>query len=177
MPAAATGANAAGGIVSGSYVSNYNGTNLGPVTIDKRTLSTNYNVLDNYMKAEENLVRGGFEWSLRPDVVIRNQLYYYTARREWYNNEVIAYNTGSGQLDRERFFVSHYQQLIGNLVRSGWSRNTIKPGDKVTANVHPLRDGTKGAALQKITLADTGQSFTYSIRDSDRPNIDQDYKK
>ena len=70
MPAAATGANAAGGIVSGSYVSNYNGTNLGPVTIDKRTLSTNYNVLDNYMKAEENLVRGGFEWSLRPDVVM-----------------------------------------------------------------------------------------------------------
>ena len=65
----------------------------------------------------------------------------------------------------------------GNLVRSGWSRNTIKPGDKVTANVHPLRDGTKGAALQKITLADTGQSVTYSIRDSDRPNIDQDYKK
>jgi iron complex outermembrane receptor protein len=38
VPAAATGANAAGGIVSGSYVSNYNGTNLGPVTIDKRTL-------------------------------------------------------------------------------------------------------------------------------------------
>lgn len=65
----------------------------------------------------------------------------------------------------------------GNLVHSGWSRNTIKPGHKVTANVHPLRDGTKGAALQKITLADTGQSFTYSIRDSDRPNIDQDYKK
>jgi hypothetical protein len=64
----------------------------------------------------------------------------------------------------------------GNLVRSGWSRNTIKPGDKVTAEVHPLRDGTKGAALRKITLADTGQSFTYSIRDSDRPNIDQDYK-
>ncbi len=62
-------------------------------------------------------------------------------------------------------------------MRSGWSRNTIKPDDKVTANGHPLRDGSKGAALQKITLADTGQSFTYSIRDSDRPNIDQDYKK
>ena len=61
----------------------------------------------------------------------------------------------------------------GNLVRSGWSRNTVKPGDKVTANVHPLRDGTKGAALNKITLSDTGQSFTYSIRDADRPNIDQ----
>ena len=65
----------------------------------------------------------------------------------------------------------------GNLVRSGWSRNTIKPGDKVTADVHPLRDGSKGAALNKITLTDTGQSFSYSIRDADRPNIDQDYNK
>ena len=63
----------------------------------------------------------------------------------------------------------------GNLVRSGWSRNTVKPGAKVTANVHPLRDGSKGAALNKITLTDTGQSFTYNIRDADRPNIDQDY--
>ncbi len=65
----------------------------------------------------------------------------------------------------------------GNLIRSGWSRGTIKPGDKVVVNVHPLRDGSKGAALQKITLTDTGQSFTYSIRDSDRPNIDQEKEK
>ena len=60
----------------------------------------------------------------------------------------------------------------GNLVRSGWSRNTVKPGDKVTAAVHPLRDGTKGAGLRQITVVATGQSFKYSIRDSERPNID-----
>ena len=64
----------------------------------------------------------------------------------------------------------------GNLVRSGWTRTIVKPGDKVTADVHPLRDGTKGAALRKITLAATGQSFTYNIRDQERPNLDQDYK-
>ena len=64
----------------------------------------------------------------------------------------------------------------GNLIRSGWSRTLIKPGDKVEIEVHPLRDGTKGAALRKLTLAD-GQSFTYSIRDGDRPNIDEKYNK
>ena len=64
----------------------------------------------------------------------------------------------------------------GNLVRSGWARNIIKPGDKVTADIHPLRDGTKGGALRKITLTDTGQSYTYNIRDSERPNLEQDYK-
>jgi hypothetical protein len=65
----------------------------------------------------------------------------------------------------------------GNLVRSGWTRTVIKPGDKVSADIHPLRDGTKGGALRKITLTDTGQSYTYNIRDAERPNLDQDYAK
>jgi iron complex outermembrane receptor protein len=125
VPAAATGANSAGGIVSGAYVSVFNGTNLGAVTIDSRSLSTNYNVLDNYMKAEENLVRGGFEWAPRADVTVRDQLYYYAAHREWYNNEVIAYNTGTGLLDRSRFFVSHEQKLLGNKAELQWDS---KPG-------------------------------------------------
>src|SRR3982074_232642 len=30
----------------------------------------------------------------------------------------------------------------GNLVRSGWTRTIVKPGDKATADIHPLRDGT-----------------------------------
>jgi hypothetical protein len=60
----------------------------------------------------------------------------------------------------------------GNLVRSGWTRSVVKPGDKVTADIHPLRDGTKGGALRKITLVDTGQSYTYNIRDQERPNLD-----
>ena len=65
----------------------------------------------------------------------------------------------------------------GNLVRSGWTRTLIKPGEKVTVEVHQLRDGTKGGGLRKITLASTGQSFTYNIRDQERPNLDQDYGK
>ena len=65
----------------------------------------------------------------------------------------------------------------GNLVRSGWTRTVVKPGDTVSADVHPLRDGTKGGALRKITLAATGQSFTYNIRDQERPNLEQDSYK
>jgi hypothetical protein len=36
----------------------------------------------------------------------------------------------------------------GNLVRSGWTRSIIKPGEKVTAEVHQLRDGSKGRLAQ-----------------------------
>ena len=45
------------------------------------------------------------------------------------------------------------------LIRQGWKRNSIKPGDKVTVFVHPLRnvitlkDGSQGALYIGIILA------------------------
>ncbi len=45
-----------------------------------------------------------------------------------------------------------------NLVRAGWKRTTIKPGDKVTVKVRPLRDGAPGGQYISIVLAD-GQSL------------------
>jgi len=41
-----------------------------------------------------------------------------------------------------------------NLIRTGWKRTTIKPGDPVTVVVHPLRDGKPGGSYVSITLAD-----------------------
>jgi hypothetical protein len=38
--------------------------------------------------------------------------------------------------------------------------------------VHQLRDGTRWRT-EKITLVDTGQSYTYNIRDQERPNLDE----
>jgi uncharacterized cupredoxin-like copper-binding protein len=41
-----------------------------------------------------------------------------------------------------------------NLVRNGWKRTTIKPGDEVEVVVRPLRDGKPGGSYVSITLAD-----------------------
>src|SRR5438309_2643463 len=61
----------------------------------------------------------------------------------------------------------------GNLVRAGgWSRTAVKPGDKVTVSMAPLRDGKKGGALKKITLVATGQFYTADIRAQERPNLE-----
>ena len=45
------------GVVSGSAVSTFDGSIIAPVTIDSRTLKTNYNVLDNSTGAEELWLR------------------------------------------------------------------------------------------------------------------------
>ena len=41
-----------------------------------------------------------------------------------------------------------------NLMHQGWKRSTLKSGDKVTAVVHPLRDGKPGGLYVSVTLAD-----------------------
>jgi uncharacterized protein DUF6152 len=40
------------------------------------------------------------------------------------------------------------------LGRRGWTKATLKPGDKVTVTFHPLKDGSKGGTYQKVMLSD-----------------------
>lgn len=43
---------------------------------------------------------------------------------------------------------------IPGLVRLGWRADSLKPGDKVTVYVHPLKSGEPGGALQDLILPD-----------------------
>ncbi len=40
------------------------------------------------------------------------------------------------------------------LERRGWSKNTLKVGDKVTVVIHPVKNGGKGGSFVKVTLPD-----------------------
>lgn len=57
----------------------------------------------------------------------------------------------------------------GNLTRMGWNRKALKPGDRVAVEINPLRDGQHGGSLKKVTLVDTGQVLTSSLRPPDKP--------
>jgi iron complex outermembrane recepter protein len=127
-----SGANAVGKIVSGNYISRYNGTNLGPVTIDGRTLTTNYNVLDSYIRSHDNWLRGGFEWAISNNFTMKSQFYGYDRKSDWLNNEVIAFNAGNNLVDRERFYVGHNQHVIGNVTDLLWN-NSIAGMENRTA--------------------------------------------
>lgn len=43
---------------------------------------------------------------------------------------------------------------IPNMIRRGIGQTTFKPGDKVTVNLHPLRDGRPGGSYVTIAGAD-----------------------
>jgi hypothetical protein len=44
-----------------------------------------------------------------------------------------------------------------SMVKSGWKSTTLKPGDKVTVVVNPLKSGEPGGIFVSMTLADGRQ--------------------
>jgi hypothetical protein len=47
----------------------------------------------------------------------------------------------------------------GVLTRAGWTRQSLKAGDRVSVTFSPLRDGSRGGGLNSVTLLDTGQTL------------------
>lgn len=50
----------------------------------------------------------------------------------------------------------------GVLTRSGWTKRSLQPGDHATFRYAPLRDGSLGGFLLKVTLP-SGQELSYSL--------------
>jgi Family of unknown function (DUF6152) len=50
----------------------------------------------------------------------------------------------------------------GVLTRSGWTKRSLQPGDHAVFYYAPLRDGTPGGFLMKVTLP-SGQELRYSL--------------
>ncbi|MBZ5577358.1 MAG: hypothetical protein LAP40_12425 [Acidobacteriia bacterium] len=51
------------------------------------------------------------------------------------------------------------------LMRQGWTRTSLKPGDVVTVNAYRSKDGTPLANARQITLADGRKVFAGSSQD------------
>jgi hypothetical protein len=43
---------------------------------------------------------------------------------------------------------------LGGLYRMGWAKDTVKVGDKIKMEVHPMKEGTPGGQIVRVTLAD-----------------------
>jgi hypothetical protein len=48
----------------------------------------------------------------------------------------------------------------GNLRRTGWSREVVKRGDKISVVIHPLKNGTTGGMLVRANRGDGTQIGT-----------------
>src|SRR5262249_8476671 len=119
IPISYAGAFAKGGVISGTAVSTFDGSLLGPVTFDTRTQKANYNVLNNSVGSQELWLRSGFEWTPTSNLTVKRQAYVFDAKRHWLDSETYAFSfdpvTPGKPIDRDRFFVGHNQRLYGSI--------------------------------------------------------------
>jgi iron complex outermembrane receptor protein len=114
VPTSFAGVRPVSGVVSGTAASVFDGSIIGPVTIDSRTLSTNYNVANNATGSQDLWLRSGFEWMPLANITVKDQAYFYQAKRNWIDSETYAFDNATSMIDRDRFAVSHGQHIIGN---------------------------------------------------------------
>jgi iron complex outermembrane receptor protein len=144
VPTSFAGSNAVNGIVSGNAFSTFSGEKLGPVIIDSQTLKTNYNVADNATGAQELWLRTGFEWTPLNNVTIKNQVYSWRAKANWIDSETYAFDDGAefmpGVIDRDRFFVTHDQQMIGDNADFTWDSQLLGFDNRFAAQLQASRN-------------------------------------
>ena len=55
----------------------------------------------------------------------------------------------------------------GVLTRSGWTKRSLQPGDHAVFHYAPLRDGSLGGFLVRVTLP-SGQELSFSLTPADQ---------
>jgi len=53
----------------------------------------------------------------------------------------------------------------GNLSRMGWTKHSLSPGDRISVELNPLRDGKHGGSFRKAILQATGQVLTVTLHE------------
>jgi len=83
---------------------------------------------------------------------------------EWMNTHAWIYIDIAGEDDATVNWAFELGSPNG-LIRRGWSRNTVKPGDVISVTGYRARDGSNRGNVASMTLADgrelTGNSSRY----------------
>lgn len=72
---------------------------------------------------------------------------------QWTNpHAFIEMDVPDGHGNMERWSIE--MNSPNNLTRQGWKSSLLKPGDKVSVTLNPLRDGKKGGLFVSVVLPD-----------------------
>jgi iron complex outermembrane recepter protein len=90
--------------------------------LDQRMQFVNYNVGDASIHSSQSWPQLLLKWTPNEHLTVQNFTYYFHARRAWENAETYQFTTvdlsgnplPSPQINRDRFYVFHQQNLIGD---------------------------------------------------------------
>jgi iron complex outermembrane receptor protein len=103
--------------------------------IDRRMRFTNYNVGDNRASSWQVWPRLVVNWSPSDALTITNTAYAFHAERKWINAENYVFNPTTRLIDRDRFFVFHNQDLVGDQFSVAYKQQLFGLDNKVVVGV------------------------------------------
>jgi hypothetical protein len=125
------------------------------------------------------VITGGLVAAVRPLAAHHAMVMYDRLRTEtlvgtvvelqWTNPHVFLLVQGAVEVDEEPAIWRLETTSPTNLVRlGGWSATCLKPGDRVSITINPLKDGReRSARLVRVMLIDTGQELGTAYVDAD----------
>ena len=72
-------------------------------------------------------------------------------RFKWQNPHAFIEADAASRTGTERWSIE--MTSPNNLTQEGWKRTSLKPGDRVTIYVHPLRSGARGGSYAGVRFA------------------------
>jgi iron complex outermembrane receptor protein len=103
--------------------------------IDRRTRFTNYNVADSKAHSWQVWPRLVVTWSPSDAVTLSNTAYYFHAERQWINAENFVFNPDTSRIDRDRFFVFHNQDLVGDQASATFRHSLFGLANKLVVGI------------------------------------------
>ena len=107
----------------------------------------------------------------------RTRYYYYQAKRNWIDSETYAFDNATSTIDRDRFFVTHNQHIVGNNADLAWDIANFRSaeplrrpasGEQQLDHVH--RGGQSESLIPptSVTVVDSGP---WTLRRGISPDI------
>ena len=84
------------------------------LALDKRMQLVNYNVADARIHDMQQWPQLLVKWTPNDHLTLENFAYYFHAKREWLDAENYVFDPATRLIDRDRFFVMHTQNLLGD---------------------------------------------------------------
>ncbi|MGC2461870.1 MAG: TonB-dependent receptor [Steroidobacteraceae bacterium] len=82
--------------------------------VDKRMEFINYNVADAHIHSEQVWPQLLLKWTPIENLTVQNFTYYFHAIRSWEDAENYVFDPTTQLIDRDRFYVFHQQNLVGD---------------------------------------------------------------
>ncbi len=108
-------------------------------TVDRRLFERNYNVADNVMQSDSYWTKLRAEYRMSDRLQFRNELYWYSADREWKNAESYTFDPTTSRIDRDRFYVAHDQTLVGDRIDAVYAHAIAGMSNRVLAGADVSR--------------------------------------